>query len=150
MLLHPPAYHATARRCVMCGVATTRAGAGTRRGSLRPSRQIRHILLAARGPIMVTVKHRKLLGIQTPPASRVHPLVRFARRHTAGLLFLLPALLLFAFFVWYPIIYGFVLSFQDNSLFGGSGSCVGVGNFRRIFADLGVAVAGCSTLKSPF
>ena len=96
---------------------------------------------------MVTVKHRKLLGIQTPPASPVHPLVRFARRHTAGLLFLLPALLLFAFFVWYPIIYGFVLSFQDNSLFGGSGSWVGLGNFRRIFADPLFTVAWGNTLK---
>src|SRR5258707_1619515 len=147
MLLHPPAYHATARRRAMCGLAANRAGAGTRRGSPQPSRQIRHILLAARGPIMVTVKHRKLLGIQTPPASRVHPLVRFARRHTAGLLFLLPALLLFAFFVWYPIIYGFVLSFQDNSLFGGSGSWVGLGNFRRIFADPLFTVAWGNTLK---
>lgn len=97
---------------------------------------------------MVTVKQRKLPDIQTTPASPVHPLVRFARRHTAGLLFLLPALLLFAFFVWYPIGYGFVLSFQDNSLFsGGSGSWVGLKNFQRIFADPTFIGAWGNTLK---
>jgi multiple sugar transport system permease protein len=50
-------------------------------------------------------------------------------------LFLLPALILFSLFVWYPIVYGFVLSFQDNSLFGGSGSWVGWHNFHRVISD---------------
>ncbi|MBA3825459.1 MAG: sugar ABC transporter permease [Ktedonobacterales bacterium] len=34
------------------------------------------------------------------------------------MLFLLPAILIFGFFVWYPIFYGFVLSFQKNAFYG--------------------------------
>jgi multiple sugar transport system permease protein len=96
---------------------------------------------------MVTVKERTLPGVRQTPVPQVHPLIRIARRHTAGLLFLLPALLLFAFFVWYPIGYGFVLSLQDNSLFGGSGSWVGLQNFQHILADPLFTIAWGNTLK---
>jgi multiple sugar transport system permease protein len=96
---------------------------------------------------MVPVKERTLPGTRSTPVPRVHPLIRFARRHTAGLLFLLPALLLFAYFVWYPIGYGFVLSLQDNSLFGGSGSWVGWRNFQRIIADPLFTTAWGNTLR---
>jgi multiple sugar transport system permease protein len=96
---------------------------------------------------MVTVKERTLPDTRSTPVPRVHPLIRLARRHMAGSLFLLPALLLFAFFVWYPIGYGFVLSLQDNSLFGGSGSWVGWRNFQRIVADPLFTTAWGNTLK---
>ncbi len=96
---------------------------------------------------MVSVNQRTLAHTQTAPTSRVRPLTLFGRRHAAGLLFLLPALILFGFFVWYPIVYGFVLSFQDNSLFGGTGSWVGWQNFQRVISDPVFAIAWGNTLK---
>ena len=99
------------------------------------------------GSIMVTVPQPTLSRTRTSPAPSVHPLVRFGRRHAAGLLFLLPALILFGFFVWYPIVYGFVLSFQDNSLFGGTGAWVGWRNFQRVVTDPLFAIAWGNTLK---
>lgn len=81
------------------------------------------------------------------PPRRATLAVRLGRRYLSGALFLLPAIILFAFFVWYPIIYGFVLSFQDNSLFGGTGSWVGVRNFQRVFADPLFTIAWGNTLK---
>ncbi|HUY76388.1 MAG TPA: sugar ABC transporter permease [Ktedonobacterales bacterium] len=100
---------------------------------------------------MVAVAKRAKLHRQAPPAplaqSVAHALSRFMRRNGAGLLFLLPALVLFAFFVWYPIAYGFVLSFQDNSLFGGTGSWVGWRNFHRVLADPLFTFAWRNTIK---
>src|SRR5215469_12521966 len=80
-------------------------------------------------------------------SARLQSLVARARRQTAALVFLAPAVILFAFFVWYPIIYGFVLSFQDNSLFGGSGSWVGWRNFQLVFADPLFKIAWANTIK---
>jgi len=96
---------------------------------------------------MVTVMQRTLARPRTARAPWAQPLVRFARHNTAGLIFLLPALILFGLFVWYPIVYGFVLSFQDNSLFGGSGAWVGWHNFQRVMADPLFATAWGNTLK---
>jgi multiple sugar transport system permease protein len=96
---------------------------------------------------MVTVRQQTVQRAQTTPAPRTRSVIHFARRHAAGLLFLLPALILFAFFVWYPIVYGFVLSLQDNSLFGGSGSWVGWRNFQRVVSDPTFVTAWGNTLK---
>jgi multiple sugar transport system permease protein len=97
---------------------------------------------------MVTLNQPAVSQTRTTTVHRQSRVVSFARRNAAGLLFLLPALILFAFFVWYPIIYGFVLSFQDNSLFGGSvASWVGWRNFQRVLADPLFATAWGNTLK---
>ena len=99
---------------------------------------------------MVTVRPRALSRPHVSAVQQARPLapfIRFARRHGAGLLFLLPALILFGLFVWYPIVYGFVLSLQDNSLFGGSGSWVGLRNFQRVVSDPSFVIAWGNTVK---
>lgn len=96
---------------------------------------------------MVTMRHRPLVQAPVARAARLHPLLQRVRRHTAGVLFLLPALILFGFFVWYPIVYGFVLSFQDNGLFGGTGGWVGWRNFHRVLADPLFVTAWGNTVK---
>ena len=69
--------------------------------------------------MVVTLEQPALTQAETPTTMyRVHPLLRLARRNLAGMLFLLPAILIFGFFVWYPIFYGFVLSFQKNAFYG--------------------------------
>lgn len=99
---------------------------------------------------MVAVHQRTLPRTGAVPPLWAQSLIRHTRRHAAGLLFLLPALILFGFFVWYPIVYGFVLSFQDNSLFGGSGSWVGWQNFHRVISDPLFTTAWVNTLKFAF
>ncbi len=96
---------------------------------------------------MVTLHERASSRTQATPLPWTQPIARFARRHTAGLLFLLPAFVVFALFVWYPIVYGFVLSLQDNSLFGGTGSWVGLRNFQRVISDPLFGIAWSNTLK---
>ena len=48
--------------------------------------------------------------------------------------FLLPALLLFALFAWYPMINSFVMSFQNVKLAGES-TWIGFDNYDRMFHD---------------
>lgn len=65
---------------------------------------------------------------------RANPLARFARRNGPGLLFLLPALLIFGFFVWYPIVIEFILSFQKNALYG-TPTFAGWKNYQFVWHD---------------
>jgi multiple sugar transport system permease protein len=83
---------------------------------------------------MSTLSHSAQAQAKSHTAYRTHALVRFTQRNAAGLLFLLPALLIFGFFVWYPIIYGFVLSFQKNAFFGVP-SFVGWQNYVFVWHD---------------
>jgi multiple sugar transport system permease protein len=53
------------------------------------------------------------------------------RRNLGGYLFLLPALLIFALFVWYPIVLGFVMSFQNVDMINPA-RWVGLLNYRRV------------------
>ncbi|WP_116952392.1 carbohydrate ABC transporter permease [Jiangella endophytica] len=63
------------------------------------------------------------------------------RRELAGLLFLLPAIVIFGLFAWWPIVRGLIISFQRTDLMGTS-EWVGLDNFQALFADplLGTAV----------
>ncbi|SDU80734.1 carbohydrate ABC transporter permease [Jiangella alkaliphila] len=63
------------------------------------------------------------------------------RRELIGLLFLLPAILIFGMFAWWPIVRGLIISFQRTDLMGTS-EWVGLANFEALFADplLGTAV----------
>ncbi|HQD40969.1 MAG TPA: sugar ABC transporter permease, partial [Bacillota bacterium] len=56
------------------------------------------------------------------------------RRKLMGYLFLLPAVLSFVLFVWYPLILTFVMSLQKVNLAGAT-TFVGLGNFETLFAD---------------
>lgn len=67
------------------------------------------------------------------------------RRDLAGYLFLLPALLIFGLFVWYPIVLGFIMSFQSIDLIGPA-SWVGWTNYRHVFNDPLFGVAWRNTL----
>ena len=71
---------------------------------------------------------------QTQRTYRLHPILRFTRRNAAGILFLLPAFIIFGFFVWYPIVYGFILSFQKNAFYG-TPSFVGWQNYLYVWHD---------------
>jgi len=57
------------------------------------------------------------------------------RKNVAAYLFLLPAILLFLLFSWYPIINGFIISFQSIDLISGINSFVGFDNFRIVLSD---------------
>lgn len=56
------------------------------------------------------------------------------RKKMMGYLFLLPAVISFFYFVWYPVILTFIMSFQKVSL-AGTTTFVGTANFETFFAD---------------
>ncbi len=62
------------------------------------------------------------------------------QRNLIAYLFLLPALIVFAFFSWYPIARGLILSFQKVNLLAPP-VWVGLQNFRVLFIDPSLAVA---------
>jgi multiple sugar transport system permease protein len=68
------------------------------------------------------------------------------RRNFSGYLFLLPALLIFGLFVWYPIILGFIMSFQSVDLINPA-TWVGWANFRAVFSDPLFGIAWRNTLE---
>src|SRR5256885_2084059 len=70
------------------------------------------------------------------------------QRNLSGYLFLLPALLVFALFVWYPIVLGFVMSFENVDVVNPANTVwVGWGNYRHVLADPLFAVAWRNTLE---
>jgi multiple sugar transport system permease protein len=87
-----------------------------------------------REAIMVTLKHPAMAQSETRTTSWARPLARFVQRNGAGLLFLTPAILVFGFFVWYPMVLGFVLSFQKNAFYG-TPSFVGLQNYLFVWHD---------------
>ena len=56
------------------------------------------------------------------------------REQISAYLFLLPALLVFGLFAWYPIIKTVIFSFQKVSL-NGESTWVGLNNFHRMLID---------------
>jgi multiple sugar transport system permease protein len=62
------------------------------------------------------------------------------RRDLAALAFLLPALLVFGVFSWWPMIRGIALAFQQTNLVDPA-AWVGLDNFQRLFADPLVLIA---------
>ena len=67
------------------------------------------------------------------------------QRNLSGYLFLLPALLIFALFVWYPVVLGFIMSFQNVDLINPA-VWVGLKNYQDIFADPLFQIACRNTL----
>ena len=83
---------------------------------------------------------------EVTPATRVNGRTRATRLHvTRGglttLAFLLPMLVIFGLFAWFPIVRAFVMSVQDTNLVSDP-VFVGLQNFQRVLADplLGIAV----------
>jgi multiple sugar transport system permease protein len=84
------------------------------------------------------------------PVSRVErgSLVKarvFLRRNLGGYLFLLPALAIFALFVWYPLLLGFVMSFQNIDMLNPA-VWVGWTNYQKVFSDPLFGIAWRNTL----
>ncbi|MDQ2714792.1 MAG: sugar ABC transporter permease [Chloroflexota bacterium] len=75
-------------------------------------------------------------GVRSPsiavPVQR--KVTRAIRRNLSGYLFLLPALLIFGLFVWYPIVLGVVMSFQRIDMLNPS-AWVGWANYRQVLSD---------------
>src|SRR6478672_8590479 len=67
--------------------------------------------------------------------------IRFSRDGLASLLFLLPLLVVFGLFAWFPILRALVMSVQETNLVS-TPTFVGLENFTRVLADpqLGIAV----------
>ena len=73
------------------------------------------------------------------PAPTATPPARPRRRRSSGLalLFLLPALAIFAVFIFYPLVRSVILSFQGVDIIGRPGAFVGTANYARLFSDPG-------------
>jgi multiple sugar transport system permease protein len=69
----------------------------------------------------------------------------FIRQNLAGYLFLLPALLIFGLFVWYPLVLGFVMSFQSVDMINPA-VWVGWANYQKVFSDPLFGIAWHNTL----
>ncbi|WP_127533872.1 carbohydrate ABC transporter permease [Paenibacillus kobensis] len=72
-------------------------------------------------------------------------IVQILKKHLWGYLFLLPALLLFAIFLWLPIIKGFVYSFYHIDFVKGN-TFVGWDNYKTVFDDPDVGKSIRNTL----
>jgi multiple sugar transport system permease protein len=71
---------------------------------------------------------------------------RVIQRNWVGYLFLLPALLVFLIFVWYPIVLGFIMSFQSVDMLNPP-TWVGWTNYQRVIADPLFAIAWRNTAE---
>jgi multiple sugar transport system permease protein len=81
----------------------------------------------------------------TQPKGRSFSWKRAIKRNLSAYLFLLPALLLFATFMWWPIINAFITSFQEYDL-SFTPEWVGFENFRAVVNDPLFAIAWRNTL----
>ena len=66
--------------------------------------------------------------------NQVGKMATHERKKLMGYLFLLPAVASFLYFVWYPVVLTFTMSFQRVNLAGAT-SFVGLANFKTLFAD---------------
>lgn len=85
---------------------------------------------------MSSVSDSRVVAGQRVP-SRGATRVRWRRalaRHGVAYLFLLPALIVYAVFAWYPIVKEFVVSFQSYDLLTG-GRWVGLRNYQYVIGD---------------
>jgi multiple sugar transport system permease protein len=67
------------------------------------------------------------------------------KRNLSGYLFLLPALAIFALFVWYPVVLGFIMSFQSIDMINPA-VWVGWSNYQHVFSDPLFGIAWRNTL----
>lgn len=90
-----------------------------------------------------TVRPSPSLATEAAPRARWR---RIVAHNVPAYLFLLPALLLFATFAWYPIVRGFVISFQRIDL-RNPPVWVGLENFRLVLRDPLFRIAWRNTLQ---
>src|SRR6202165_5438543 len=82
-------------------------------------------------PSDLTQRSARSISKGTPAIQKVK---RGIKRDLSGYLFLLPALLIFVLFVWYPIVMGLLMSFQSVDLINPT-AWVGWANYRAVLAD---------------
>ena len=82
-------------------------------------------------PSDLTQRSARSISKGTPAIQKVK---RGIQRDLSGYLFLLPALLIFVLFVWYPIVMGLLMSFQSVDLINPT-AWVGWANYREVLAD---------------
>lgn len=82
---------------------------------------------------MSAISSDSRLAVSNPSSKRASSKARLGR-NLRGYLFLLPALLAFAIFAWYPIVRGLILSFQRVNLVDPA-EWIGLNNFRFLFND---------------
>jgi len=71
----------------------------------------------------------------------VHPLIKKSKDYLWGVLFILPAIIVFCLFLWTPIAKGVVYSFMQVDFINGS-HYVGLKNYREVMAnsDVGITI----------
>jgi multiple sugar transport system permease protein len=69
------------------------------------------------------------------PASSVRVAQRRARRQWVGLIFVGPFVLLYLWLMIYPLVLGFIMSFQSKDLLSGISEFVGTWNYEDLFVD---------------
>ncbi|WP_227793533.1 carbohydrate ABC transporter permease [Paenibacillus guangzhouensis] len=71
----------------------------------------------------------------------VHPLIKKSKDYLWGVLFILPAIIVFCLFLWTPIAKGVVYSFMHVDFINGS-NYVGLKNYREVIAnsDMGMTI----------
>ena len=108
---------------------------------------MRHV---SSSPSFLSGQESSLHAWQRVPVSRRrrHPLQRVRKvtlYNPGDYVFLIPAIAVFGLFVWYPIIMGFVMSFQNIDLINPS-VWVGWANYRHVISDPLFGVAWRNTL----
>ncbi|GLV53433.1 sugar ABC transporter permease [Dictyobacter sp. S3.2.2.5] len=87
----------------------------------------------------------KLLPGNVQQRKRKISIQQIVRRNSAGYLFLLPALLTFALFVWYPVILGIAMSFQSVDMINPA-LWIGWANYHTVLLDPLFRIAWLNTL----
>lgn len=82
---------------------------------------------------------------QSKPNSKIKTLLRTMWKERAAYLFLLPKLILFVAFILVPVVWAFIISFQEYGVF--ESEWVGFDNFKAAFASDAFRVALVNTLK---
>ncbi|HZR42466.1 MAG TPA: sugar ABC transporter permease [Ktedonobacteraceae bacterium] len=119
-------------------LSLSRTSGTTQRGSdLRSSQQ---------KPLSAQDNRVKNGGSASPRESRVWRQTGLSlQRNLSAYLFLLPALVIFALFVWYPVVLGFIMSFQSVDMINPA-VWVGWANYRHVFSDPLFGIAWRNTL----
>lgn len=90
-----------------------------------------------------------LYNERKPDAKDEKIMLSLWRRYGWGIAFLLPAVVIFALFLWTPIVKGFVYSFYAVDFVKGN-TFVGLDNYRKVLADPDVLLSAKNTLYYMF
>jgi multiple sugar transport system permease protein len=103
------------------------------------------LLSQAPSPLTQGIPEQERTAVSRTERQTLRNLKQVIQRNLSGYLFLLPALVVFALFVWYPIVMGFAMSFQSIDLINPS-TWVGWVNYRRVISDPLFVVAWRNTV----